>query len=316
MTADVAEYPDPIETAIDWHLRQAELSADDWLAFVDWLEASPVNARAYDAVAADDRALAGLRGAVMPRPVLAPPAVYRAPPARKRWAWAGGAMAAGVAVMLAMPMLHGQAANPYSVATRAGEHLTVTLADATQVEMSGATRLVLGRHDMRVARLEAGEAVFHVRHDAAHPFTLSAGGRTIRDMGTVFDVALTPARVDVAVAEGSVAFEPGASAVVLHAGEALSAKGDIVARSQVSAETVGGWRSGRLSYNGAPLANVAAALERRYGTPVVLEGDLPDRPFTGTIRLSGSATRDIPHLAALLGADARRDGARWVLRAR
>ncbi len=312
----IADSADPAVTAIDWHLRQREMSADDWLSFVNWLEASPANARAYDMVAADDRALAALRGAVTPRPVLAPPAVYRCFATRKRFALTGGAMAAGVAVMLALPTLHGQAADPYSVATRAGEHRTVTLSDATAVEMSGATRLVLDRRDTRVARLEAGEAVFHVRHDGAHPFTLSAGGRTIQDIGTVFDVALTSARVDVAVAEGSVAFEPGAGAVLLHAGEAVSARGDTTARSLVPADTVGGWRSGRLSYSGAPLTSVAAALERRYGTPVALAGDLPDRTFTGTIRLSGSATRDIPHLAALLGADARREGVRWILRAR
>ncbi len=301
--------------AIDWHLRQADLSGDDWLRFVEWLEESPAHAQAYDEVATMDRALDGLRGAVTPPVRLAPPAaVYRAP-ARKRWAWAGGAMAASVAALLALPLVHG-GADPYAVQTRAGEHRTLMLADATRIEMNGATRLVLDRRDARVAKLEAGEAVFHVRHDAAHPFTLNAAGRTIEDMGTVFDVALAPSRVEVAVAQGSVAFEPGALAVVLHAGEALSATGTRVALGHVAPDTVGGWRSGRLSYSDAPLVSVAAALERRYGTPVVLGEGLPDRSFSGTVRLSGSATRDIPHLAALIGASARNDGSRWVLSAR
>ena len=248
------------------------------------------------------------------RPVLAPPAIYRAP-ARKRWAWAGGAIAASVAALLALPTIRG-GAEPYSISTRAGEHRAVTLADGTGIELNGATRLVLDRRDTRVARLEAGEAVFHVRHDSAHPFTLAAGGRTIQDMGTVFDVALSPSRVEVAVAEGSVAFEPGAAAVVLRAGQALSAQGDRVALGRVAPDAVGDWRSGQLSYSGAPLASVAAALERRYGTPVSLGEGLSEQPFTGTIRLSGSAAQDIPHLAALVGADAHRDGARWVVRAR
>ncbi len=306
---------DPVITAaaIDWHLRQSELSGDDWLRFVDWLEASPAHARAYDEVATMDRVMSELRGAVTPKPMLAPPAVYRAP-TRKRWAWGGGAIAASVAALLALPTLHG--AEPYAVETQPGEHRTVTLADGTGIEMNGATRLLLDRRDARVAKLEAGEAVFHVRHDGAHPFTLSAGGRTIQDMGTVFDVALAPMRVEVAVAQGSVAFEPGTSATVLRAGQSLSAQGDRVALGQVAPDTVGDWRSGRLSYTGAPLASVAAALERRYGTPVSLGEGLPDQPFTGTITLSGSAAQDIPHLAALIGADAHRDGARWVLRAR
>ncbi|GAA3247541.1 hypothetical protein GCM10020258_48750 [Sphingomonas yabuuchiae] len=46
------------EQAIDWHVRQRDMSAAEWDAFATWLEDSPANARAYDAVAMADALLA------------------------------------------------------------------------------------------------------------------------------------------------------------------------------------------------------------------------------------------------------------------
>jgi len=45
------------ETAVAWHLRQDDMTADDWSAFVLWIEADPEHARVYDAVARRDRLL-------------------------------------------------------------------------------------------------------------------------------------------------------------------------------------------------------------------------------------------------------------------
>ncbi|MEJ8629191.1 FecR/PupR family sigma factor regulator [Sphingomonas sp. I4] len=45
------------EQAIDWHIRQRDMSAAEWDAFATWLEDSPAHARAYDAVAMADALL-------------------------------------------------------------------------------------------------------------------------------------------------------------------------------------------------------------------------------------------------------------------
>lgn len=304
------ERADIVDAAIGWHVRQAEMPAHDWAEFVAWLEQSPAHARAYDAVARADR----LAGAARFPPAAANDDEDERAPRRWRWAAGGGAAAALIAVLL-VPAALVTRASPYAIATKPGERRTVALADGTGIELSGGTTLKLDRNNPRVATLERGEATFHVRHDAAAPFTLTSGDLTIRDLGTVFNVARTGDRLAVAVSEGSVVFQPEHEALRLAAGDALVVREDTgrVTRAKLAPDAVGGWRSGSLSFEGQSLAEVAATLNRLYAFDIVLDADLSARPFTGMVRFSGAADRDVPHLAALIGAGWRRDGNRWIL---
>lgn len=300
-----------IATAIEWHLRQATMDAAAWEDFVAWLEADPAHARAYDRVAADDRALGDV---TFP----APPAVVSVAtvPSRRRWVrmTAGAAIAAGI-VAVALPFAVPSTSGRYAVESRPGERRSVQLADGTRIDLSGGTRLMLDRHDPRFASLSEGEAMFHVVHDAATPFTLHAGDVAIRDLGTAFDVVREQGGVDIQVASGSVMVRPEADAVVLRAGDTLHVAegGAALVPGRVAPDAVGGWRDGRLVFTGQPLGTAFAAIERRYGTRVTLPPSLSARPFTGMVTLSGAADRDIPHLATLVGARAQRDGQNWSL---
>lgn len=297
-----------IDRAIGWHIRQAEMDGGAWAEFVAWLEASPAHASAYDRVATLDRLLPDL-------PAI-PFAANDDAPRPRRWIWnvGGTAIAAGVAALL-LPMVLPHSAQPYEFHTKVGERRTVQLADGTRIEMSGDTRLGLDHANMRVASLESGEAVFHVRHDARDPFTLRSGALTVRDVGTVFDVIRAGPQLDVAVAEGSVMFEPKGDAILLKPGQKLTAREDnhSVTLSSVAPDLVGSWRDGRLSFAGEPLSSVFDSLHRAYGVQVKLEGDLPTRPFTGMVAVTGAGEKDIPHLAALIGATWRRSGDQWIL---
>ena len=114
--------------AIDWHLRQATMAEGDWIAFVDWLEADQANARAYDRVAADDRAMPAIAAP------LAPPAVRPLLP--RRWAFGvGGTAIAASLVALLVPAMLPRAAMPYSVETRPGEQRTIALSDGTRIDL-------------------------------------------------------------------------------------------------------------------------------------------------------------------------------------
>ena len=68
-----------------------------------------------------------------------------------------------------------------------------------------------------------------------------------------------------------------------------------------------------MSFNGQSLDDVAHTLNRLYGAKLTLADDLSDRPFTGTVRFTGDAERDVPHLASLIGANWQRDGEGWIL---
>lgn len=297
-----------IDEAIDWHLRQSTMAADDWAAFVDWLEADPAHRLAYDRVALTDRELPPI-----PQPMVA---ANDDASATRRWPWlVGGSVAAALVAALALPAITARGPQPYAVETAAGERRVVALGDGTRIDLSGGTRLTLDRNDVRVASLDRGEAVFTVRHDAGKPFTLTAGALTVRDVGTVFDVARMGARLNVQVAEGSVMVQPDGERILLARGQTLSADPDTGAalRGTIDPAAVGGWRSGRIAFANATLADVAATWRRLYGTKVVMAGELPKRPFTGMVELTGKAERDVPHVAALIGVDWRRRGDDWII---
>jgi transmembrane sensor len=310
----VTEGRDIVDQAIGWHLRQAELSSAEWHDFVVWLEADPAHALAYDRVALDDALLAEL-----PRPVVPSVAVEQvrfAPARSRRWGWAvgGTAIAAGIAALV-MPLAMAPGSAAYTVHTAPGEKRVVALADGTRIELNGGTTLHLDRNDLRVATLESGQAIFAVRHDDGKAFVLHSGGLAVQDVGTVFDVSRNGARLDVAVAEGAVSFQPGREAILVKAGNALVAYEDVdqVVMSKVAVDAVGGWRKGRLTFNATPLADVAQAIRRANGADIRFDPGLSVHSFTGMLQLTGDAAKDIPHIAALVGAGWRRDGERWVI---
>ncbi|BCI69269.1 fecR family protein [Sphingomonas sp. S17] len=297
-----------IDRAIDWHLRQPEMTPDEWLEFVAWLEADPAHAAAFDTVAMVDRDMPA-----------APPTFQAANDDAvhpRRWRRViGGSIAAAVVAALLTPVLMSQRSDPYSVETAAGQRRVLTLGDGTRIEMSGGTRLTLDHHDNRIAALDRGQALFTVRHDAAHPFTLTAGGVAVRDLGTVFDVARDGSRLAVQVASGSVMVQPDRDRITLTPGQTLTTDESTgrAVRGTVAAADVGSWREGRIALADATLGDLASAWRRLYGTRLILMDALAQRPFTGMVVLTGKAERDVPHLAALIGADWRHDGEDWII---
>ncbi|MGJ3647734.1 FecR family protein [Sphingomonas sp. GlSt437] len=301
-----------IDQAINWHLRLSVAREEDWAHFADWLAADARHAAAYDKIALADHLVAQ---AQFP-PSIALPGPANDNPSPRRWLWAAGVSCAAVALAAVVtPRWLSPTPNTYEIATRAGETRAVVLADGTQIDISGGSRVQLNRADPRSVVLRDGEATFAVRHDEAHPFVVKASSATLRDLGTVFNVREQHDRLAVEVANGSVGVEAGGKAVTLNAGDALavdSLSGDIV-RSTIAADLVGGWRTHLLSFDGQPLGDVAARINRLYAIDLVIPGSLSTRRLTGVVRLTGVADQDVPHLASLVGAKWRRDGRRWIL---
>ena len=314
MTAEPAHI---VDRAIDWQMRQADMDDQEWHAFVAWLEEDPAHARAFDAVALDMALLADHSELYPADPVVAPiEAPILASPRRRVWAWAGGGVAVAAAACLTLVLVPaGGGPAPYAIETKPGQRQDIALNDGTRIELNGASRLVLDHNNPRIATLDSGEATFHVHHDAGAPFTVRSGAQVVQDVGTVFNVERDGKRLDVQVAEGSVLLQPQREAVALRAGAAATVHEDVgsIVLSKVDVAKVGAWRSGAITFTGEPFGRVASAVNRIDGVTLSIDASLSQRPFSGMVRLTGTAARDVPHLAALVGAEWHHDGERWSI---
>lgn len=302
-----------LEEAIGWTIQLRDAASDDWRAFAAWLEASPKHLAAYDEVQRTDAELDRLPFPPA-RPVIADQPPVQAPVRSRRGWLAGGALATVAAGVLTTVLV--QTPATYALETRPGESRTVALADGSRITVNGGTRLVLDRRNERFAHLEHGEALFAVVHDGERPFEVRAGDNVLQDIGTVFAVLHEGGKMEVAVSEGAVLYNPEGEKVRINPGQKLSDEGgDRVVLTQVDPATVGSWRDRRLSYTSAPFTRVAADLHRNLGVPVSVDPALEARRFTGMVQLDGGTEPVFERLAALMGVRAIRSDAGWILTA-
>jgi transmembrane sensor len=295
--------------AITWHIRLRDDPSADWAAFTMWLEGDPARSDAYDAVALAD---AGLGAAVATRagPVAAnddrPRAFVRS------FAWIGAVAALLLVAVLAWP-LFGTAR--YTVVAAAGEQRSIALDGGGRIVLNGGSAVELDRKDKRYARLDRGEALFDIRHDAAAPFELAIGGSRVRDAGTRFNAVRTDAAIRIEVAEGAVLYNPDREAVRLTAGQALTdpeGTGPAVV-TRKAPESIGGWRRGQLSYRQEALSTVAADLARTLGVTVTVDPAIAAQTFTGTIKVDRDQRRLFARLETVLNVEAHKEGSGWHL---
>jgi transmembrane sensor len=282
----------------------------DWDGFTAWLEADAEHAEAYDAVQfALDEADAALD--IMPESEFTLAANDNPPNGwmTTRRAWLGGAIAASL--VLALSFMFGFGPQGETLYTTApGETRLIALDDGSTVELGGGSRLVV--LDDRAARLEGGQALFTIRHDAADPFVLTAGADRLVDAGTVFDVRLAGKALDLAVAEGAVIVNPEAQALRVDAGERAVRTGERYWVGPIDPQAVGEWTRGRISFEAASLAEIAAELTRATG--IVFTAAPSDIRLAGSIALD-QVRADPRALEALLGVRVTPRGKGWVIAA-
>lgn len=298
-----------------WAVRTGDPAFADWDGFTAWLEQAPAHGAAYDAavLAAEEAAALLAPASNSSNLAAALPAAndqdfaLRPAPARRRWAMP--ALAAAVAGLVALGTWQALGTGTSHV-TAPGETRLVALGDGSTIALAGGSRLVV--EDQRSARLEAGRALFTIRHDAADPFVLEAGGDRLVDAGTVFDVALGRGRLDVEVAEGAVIVNPDTVAIRLDPGERATRRPGGWQVGAVEPDAVGEWREGRITFREASLADIADQLGRASGLAFAAAPGSGDERLSGSVTLD-AARRDPASLGPLLGVTIRREGDRWVL---
>lgn len=294
--------------AIDWVIRQRDAAFADWDGFTLWLEADATHAAAYDRMALMDAELDALPVALPDdQPVASPPMSRHI----NRRAWLGGAMAAALIGVIGLSMFGNDITR---IETAAGERQSISLADGSRIDINGSSIVELDKDRPRYARLESGEAMFHVIHRDGDPFTVDTAAAKLVDMGTAFNVIQRKDALTVAVSEGIVLYNPAQENVRLDAGRSLTVKlnGKPVV-SDVDIAGVGGWRSGQLFYSGAPLAEVVADVARTTGLKVSASPAVASRAFHGALLVGTNKEQVVGDLAALAGLRAEKQADGWVL---
>lgn len=309
------------DQAADWAARRdrAVLSEADRVALDAWLADDPRAAGALlraEAVALETRSARALGSDFDPGRFAG--AAGSSPPSRRRLlAWAGAAAASVAAGGLALPLLTAGEAH----ATAVGEVRLVPLADGSTMTLNTDSRAVVrfdkGRREVEVTR---GEAYFSVARDAARPFVVKLGARSVHAGGGAFTAQrLEAGRSEVTIQSGDLRLDAAG------ADRPVGANARVILRAEGGAELVAVaardidrslvWREGKLAFEGESLAQAAAAFAR-YGGPRIRIDDpgLAQEPITGLFAANDPVGFS---RAAALALDARvrpRDGDLVIVR--
>ncbi len=321
MTAEISNLA--LRKASEWFARMQSdaVSARDHVGLADWLAESSENRSAYQFVADTCRLAARAHA---PEVVDASQVALRIAPARavpaQRWALAAGLVATVVSGG-AYLALREPTAQQYQTAV--GEMRAITLPDGSALMLNGATRLsVRFSHRGRDLELVDGEVYIVVGQDPARPFRVHAGNRTIRDVGTAFDIDMNGGNVDVSVGEGEVVILPPGMAdlpaisggvkdsAALLKGQALTYRQGVPLGGprSVASREVGAWQTGVRTYDHIPLEWLVADLNRQFdGAIAIPDADLAAMEVTLTLKLHDRDTT-IGTLEKLLPVQAIRHG--------
>ncbi len=278
-------------------LEASDVTLDDHRRFRTWLTRAPANRTTYETLARTWDKLDALRYLDVANDLPDPPAPNR------RWlitAGAGGALAAaGAAAFFVLRPTPSEAA---VYETPVGGRQTVTLADATTIDLNAASRIeVAYRTDERRVTMERGEALFDVQPDPARPFRVITPFGDLRVIGTSFALKLTPDVARATIIRGTVeaAARIGRATAIGHANQELSLSNDAVSASPLNEDASDrrlAWRDGMLSFDGETLREAAADVERQTGVRFVFSD-----PAIGELRVGGYINaRDADAFTALL----------------
>jgi transmembrane sensor len=282
---------------------------EDWSdadnsALETWLAQSPAHKLAFWRVKgawSQTERLNALRPTAAQKPAVAP---SRKTPTVLRFAAAALAVAA-VGGFAASNMLSGPAYKTYS--TGVGVRETITLPDGSQIELNTDTSVRVAEAALhRNVVLDRGEAFFQIKHDAAHPFVVTAGNSRVVDLGTKFTVRTETDRVEVALVEGRARIEPlvgnaPTRIATLSPGDVAVAEKDSLRVSTLPKRDLAddlGWRRGVLIFRRTTLAQAASQFNRYNAHKLIV----PDAAVA-ELQLGGTFQTNNPELFARVARD-------------
>ncbi len=182
------------------------------------------------------------------------------------------------------------------------------LPDSTEVWLNSDSRISyqkdLKKAGRRLVSL-SGQAYFKVFHDASHPFIVKTPQIDIRVLGTCFDVSAYPddPLISSTLEEGSIALldKNGKQLEKLVPGEqaVFNSTSSSLQKERVKTEEFTSWKSGKLIFRNAGIAEVAKKLEHRFGCTISISPELLNENPTYTFTIQQEKLEEICRLIEL-----------------
>jgi transmembrane sensor len=296
------------QEALQWAVRLDEhpLSAEQQAAFDRWLTADTRHRGALlraQAAWLDIDRLAALRGNVTEP--------SRTPTITRRWVLAASIAAATIGVTTAGLWYRQVRGDVYETAI--GEIRRVTLSDGSSLLLNTATRAqVRFTPTAREVELVHGEGLFEVAKDPKRPFIVHTGNVSVRAVGTVFSVRAIDKTIDVTVTEGIVELTQTQGTTATPQRVSADQQATINPRQAITVQPVTqaqidrhlSWRDGMLSFDGEPLSDAVAEINRHNSRQIRIDDPtLANRPVVGVFRASDTEGF-AQTIATAMGADA------------
>jgi ferric-dicitrate binding protein FerR (iron transport regulator) len=196
--------------------------------------------------------------------------------------------AASVALLVGTFMLLRQ---PLYIAQQTAQNTdSLLLPDGTRLYLNAHTSVKYPRHfkgNSREVFVQQGEVFVDVKHMPEKPFSVHLKNVDIQVLGTSFDVKQTAKGVNVFVQTGRVKaiYKNSKKSVILTPGQEaqmLLAEATISTRRHRNNNPIA-WKTGYLSFDDAPLSEVAKVLEDYYKVHIVLKNEaLADKKLLAT----------------------------------
>ncbi|WP_395337177.1 FecR family protein [Novosphingobium sp. BL-8H] len=283
MTENAPRAPIPAtiaETAADWIVRRdgGELSADDELAFQNWLS-EPAHRHAFARLEDLWGLIESDPAPIAMQPTRLPPiapkrrSIFRrkrrssTAPARKPQRWAGTAVAASIALVAFASFGDWPTRLRADYATGVGERRVLALEDGSRVTLGSSSAIV---HEFsgarRKVRLLEGSAFFEVAPDRSRPFTVEAAGGSATALGTAFAVHERGGIAELVVTEHRVRVIGGGRSGIVDEGQRVDFDAETLGVIETAGNGATAWTRGRLVVVNRPLREVVAEIARyRHG---------------------------------------------------
>jgi transmembrane sensor len=292
-------------------LRAEDRDAMDEAAFRAWLNASPANATAFEAV---DRVWSDVGGLKDLRTGWAP--MHRPAPALGRRVLLAGI---GIMAVAGGSALFWRSASAKVYETDVGEQKHVALDDGSQLFLDAQTRISVAFSDTeRSVNMQYGRVNFRVVPDLKRPFVVEAAQRRIVATRCNFDVRCENGQVQVVLIHGEADIKPAAAkrgpAQTLRSGDRLVASNQVEKLDKPDLTRVLAWQTGYENFDNEDLAHAVEEMNRYSTARLEVDPSVAGLKVSGVYRVgdNGAFARS---LAKLLPIAIHQDGDALLLTA-